>query len=86
MTSNNSVQNPASTKRQLNPMDLYDVQSELSEEERMVQETVARFVDEKVIPVIRDAFENHYFPRDLIPRSPNSVCSAALSRATTAPG
>jgi len=60
------MQNPASTKRQLNPMDLYDVQSELSEEERMVQETVARFVDDKVIPVIRDAFENHYFPRDLI--------------------
>jgi glutaryl-CoA dehydrogenase len=66
VTSDNSVQIPASTKRQLNPMDLYDVQSELSEEERMVQETVARFVDEKVIPVIRDAFENHYFPRDLI--------------------
>ena len=60
------MQNPASAKRQLNPMDLYDVQSELSEEERMVQETVARFVDDKVIPVIRDAFENHYFPRDLI--------------------
>ncbi len=66
MTSNHPVQNPASSKRQLNPMDLYDVQSELSEEERMVQETVARFVDDKVIPIIRDAFENHYFPRDLI--------------------
>ncbi|RLA24435.1 MAG: acyl-CoA dehydrogenase, partial [Gammaproteobacteria bacterium] len=45
---------------------LYDVQAELSEEARMVKETVARFVDDKVIPVIRDAFENHYFPRDLI--------------------
>ena len=66
MTSDNSMQNPASAKRQLNPLDLYDVQAELSEEERMVQETVARFVDDKVIPVIRDAFENHYFPRDLI--------------------
>ena len=66
MTGNNSMQNSTSTKRQLNPMDLYDVQAELSEEERMVQETVARFVDDKVIPVIRDAFENHYFPRDLI--------------------
>ena len=66
MTSDNSLQNPASAKRQLNPMDLYDVQAELSEEERMVQETVARFVDDKVIPVIRDAFENHYFPRELI--------------------
>jgi len=66
VTSDNSVQKSASSKRQLNPLDLYDVQSELSEEERMVQETVARFVDDKVIPVIRDAFENHYFPRDLI--------------------
>jgi len=66
VTSDNSMQNPASAKRQLNPMDLYDVQAELSDEERMVQETVARFVDDKVIPVIRDAFENHYFPRDLI--------------------
>jgi len=66
VTSDNSVQNSASTKRQLNPLDLYDVQAELSEEESMVQETVARFVDDKVIPVIRDAFENHYFPRDLI--------------------
>ncbi len=66
MTSDNSVQKSASAKRQLNPLDLYDVHSELSEEERMVQETVARFVDDKVIPIIRDAFENHYFPRDLI--------------------
>ncbi len=66
MTSDNSVQKSASSKRQLNPLDLYDVHSELSEEERMVQETVARFVDDKVIPIIRDAFENHYFPRDLI--------------------
>jgi len=66
VTSDNSVQKSASAKRQLNPLDLYDVHSELSEEERMVQETVARFVDDKVIPIIRDAFENHYFPRDLI--------------------
>ncbi len=49
-------------------MDLFDVRSELSDEERMVQGSVARFVDEKVIPVIRDAFENHYFPKDLVPQ------------------
>ena len=58
--------NPASAKRQLNPLDLYDVRAELSDDERMVQDSVARFVDDKVLPVIRDAFENHYFPRDLI--------------------
>ena len=66
MTSNNPAQKSVSSKRQLDPMDLYDVQAELTEDERMVQETVSRFVDDKVIPVIRDAFENHYFPRDLI--------------------
>jgi glutaryl-CoA dehydrogenase len=50
----------------LNPLDLFDLRSELSDEERMVQDTVGRFVDDKVIPVMRDAFEKHYFPKDLI--------------------
>ncbi|HLT89397.1 MAG TPA: acyl-CoA dehydrogenase family protein [Woeseiaceae bacterium] len=48
-------------------MDLLDVRAELSDEERMVQETVARFVDDDVLPVIREAFEQHTFPRELIP-------------------
>ena len=47
-------------------MDLYDIRSELSEEECMVQDSVARMVDEKVLPVIQEAFEKHEFPRDLI--------------------
>jgi len=58
----------AGSKKQLNPLDLFDVRSELTDEECMVQDTVARFVDDEVIPVIRDAFEKHYFPRDLIPQ------------------
>ena len=56
----------AANKRQLNPLDLYDIRAELSEEEAMVQDSVARFVDEQVLPVIREAFENHEFPRELI--------------------
>jgi glutaryl-CoA dehydrogenase len=60
------LKSSASSKAKLNPLDLFDVRSELSDEERMVQDTVARFVDDKVLPVIRDAFEKHYFPRDLI--------------------
>ncbi|MFT5500586.1 MAG: glutaryl-CoA dehydrogenase [Woeseiaceae bacterium] len=59
---------PAASKRQLNPLDLYDVRAELSEDEAIVQDTVARFVDDKVLPVIREAFENHDFPLDLIPQ------------------
>ena len=50
----------------LNPLDLYDVRSTLSDEERMVQDTVARFVDDAVLPVIREHFENHTFPRELV--------------------
>ncbi|MBT8085667.1 MAG: acyl-CoA dehydrogenase [Woeseia sp.] len=33
----------------------------------MVQDSVARLVDDKVLPVIRDAFEKHYFPSDFVP-------------------
>lgn len=48
-------------------MDLFDVRAELTDEERMVQDSVARFVDEQAIPVMRAAFEQHRFPRELIP-------------------
>ncbi|MCE3285312.1 MAG: acyl-CoA dehydrogenase, partial [Steroidobacteraceae bacterium] len=50
----------------LNPLDLYDVRSELTEEERMVQDSVGRFVDDAVIPIIREHFENHTFPGELV--------------------
>jgi len=50
-------------------MDLYDVRSELTEDEVMVKDTVGRFVDDKVIPLMREAFENHEFPRQLIRES-----------------
>ncbi len=50
----------------LNPLDLYDVRASLSEEERMVQDSVARFVDDAVLPVIRPHFENHTFPKELV--------------------
>jgi len=51
----------------LNPLDLFDVHSEFSDEEHMVQDSVARFVDDQVIPVMREAFEQHLFPHELIP-------------------
>ena len=66
MATATSTEKPASGKRKLDPLDLYDIRSELSEEECMVQDSVARMVDDKVLPVIREAFENHHFPRELI--------------------
>ncbi|HEX2138439.1 MAG TPA: acyl-CoA dehydrogenase family protein [Woeseiaceae bacterium] len=51
----------------MDPLDLYDVRAELTDEERMVQDSVARFVDDRVLPIIQEAFEQHYFPRELVP-------------------
>ena len=51
----------------LNPYDLFDVRSLLSDEERAVQDTVARFTDERVRPIIGDAFDQGRFPKELVP-------------------
>lgn len=62
----------------LNPLDLYDVRSLLTDEERMVQDTVGRFVDEKVLPIISDCFDQGRFPHELVPE----IASLGLLGAT----
>src|SRR6266480_4092077 len=47
--------------------DLYNIDYLLSEEERMVRDTVRKFVNERVLPVIGEHFEAGTFPRELIP-------------------
>ncbi len=59
------------TVSSLDALDLLDVQSLLSDEERLVQETVQRFVNDKVLPIIRECFEEHRFPEELIPEIAN---------------
>ena len=54
------VQMPSAT-------DLYNIDSLLSEEERMVRDTVRKFVRERVLPIIGEHFEAGTFPRELIP-------------------
>jgi len=51
---------------ELDPLDLYNVRSMLSDEERLVQDSVGKFVDDKVIPIIGECFEEERFPRELI--------------------
>ena len=51
----------------LNPTDLFDVRSLLTDEERMIQDSVARFTDERVIPIIGDCFDQARFPSELVP-------------------
>ena len=58
----------ATRNTKLDPLNLYDIRSELSEEECMVKDSVARFVDEQAIPLMREAFEQHRFPGELIPQ------------------
>ncbi len=51
----------------LNPTDLFDVRSLLTEEEQMIQDSVARFVDERALPLMAEAFDKAFFPKELIP-------------------
>lgn len=62
----------------LHPYDLFDVRSLLNEEERAVQESVARFTDERVLPIIGDAFDQARFPSELVPQ----IASLGLLGAT----
>ena len=50
----------------LPPDDLFDVASMLGEQERAVRDAVARFTDERVLPIIGQAFEQGRFPRELV--------------------
>ena len=47
--------------------DLYNVDHLLSEEERLVRDTVRKFVQDRVLSIIGEHFEAGTFPRELIP-------------------
>ena len=51
----------------LDPFDLYDTKSLLSEEEQMIKDSVGRWVDERAMPVIAKHFDEGTFPSDLVP-------------------
>ena len=51
----------------LDPLDLYNVSAELDDEERMIRDAVARFVDERALPLIPECFDTGRFPIELIP-------------------
>jgi glutaryl-CoA dehydrogenase len=54
--------------RSLDPLDLFDISSQLTEEELMIRESVARFVDEKALPLMGKCFDEGRFPKELIPQ------------------
>jgi glutaryl-CoA dehydrogenase len=48
--------------------DYFDVDSLLSEEERLIRDTVREWVDDNLLPVIESAYIERRFPRELIPQ------------------
>lgn len=53
--------------RELDKLDLYDVNAMLSDEQRMVKESIGRWVDERFLPLVAEHFEAHTFPMELVP-------------------
>ncbi|MGI9090786.1 MAG: acyl-CoA dehydrogenase family protein [Gemmatimonadaceae bacterium] len=49
-----------------NPLDFYDIDSLLAEDERAVRDAVRAFVNDKVLPIIGDAYVEGRFPTELI--------------------
>src|SRR5438105_11359912 len=49
-------------------IDYYNTDAQLSEEERMVRDTVRGWVDDSLLPVIQEAYINRHFPTQLIPQ------------------
>jgi glutaryl-CoA dehydrogenase len=47
--------------------DFFDIDSALSEEERAIRDTIRRWVDERVMPVIGDCYVEGRFPKELVP-------------------
>ncbi len=47
--------------------DFYNIESMLSEDERQTRDAVARFVDDRVLPIIAECFEKERFPDELVP-------------------
>jgi glutaryl-CoA dehydrogenase len=47
--------------------DFFGIENLLSDDERTVRDTVAKFVDDKVLPIIADCFEHERFPKELVP-------------------
>ncbi len=49
-------------------IDYFDIDSMLSEEERMIRDTVREWVDDNLMPVIEEAYINRRLPKELIPQ------------------
>ncbi len=52
----------------LDPLDFFDIGALLADDERLIRDTVGRFVDREVVPIIASCFAAERFPLELVPR------------------
>jgi glutaryl-CoA dehydrogenase len=50
------------------PVDFFDIRDLLTDDERLVRDNVARFVDREVVPLMADCFAAERFPSELVPK------------------
>ena len=67
MTSTLSESHLASAHLKPRDGDLFNIDAALTEEERAVRDSVRRFVDERVLPIIGQCYVDGRFPKELIP-------------------
>ena len=53
---------------QFSGTDFYEIDSLLTEDEITIRDTVRSWVEEKFLPLIDDAYDNAYFPKEVIPQ------------------
>jgi glutaryl-CoA dehydrogenase len=58
-------QAPATRQSALNATDFFDLEASLSDEERLIRDTVRQFAGDRIRPHIADWFERGYFPREI---------------------
>ena len=50
------------------PVDFFDIRALLDDDERLIRDTVARFVDREVAPLMAECFATERFPIELVAR------------------
>ncbi len=59
---------PKRNERMSETIDFYGIESQYSEDELLIRNTVRKFVDEEFAPIVAEHFEAGTFPQHLIPR------------------
>ena len=64
----------------LSPTDFLDLESLLDDGQRQIRTAVARWIDERVLPIIAQAFDDHRFPSELVPEIAEKLHADLRSR------